>query len=197
MPNLFDSGEYPELEPDTLQAGDRWVWKRTDLTDYPPASYALSYAARRNGTGFDLIAITANESGADYLVEVASATTAAYVPGTYSWVAYITRSSDSEKFTLQRGTWEVRPNVAADAAGTDPQSHAQKVLAAVESVLEGTASHEAASYSIAGRSLSRRTPDELISLRNHYRHLVAQERNNEAVRAGRRSHGNLQARFRG
>ena len=54
MGNLFDSNNYPQTEPSTLVAGDRWAWKRTDLgSDYPPASYTLAYEARLEGTGVE------------------------------------------------------------------------------------------------------------------------------------------------
>ena len=31
MSNLFDSDNYPTVEPEVLTIGDRWLWKRTDL----------------------------------------------------------------------------------------------------------------------------------------------------------------------
>ena len=92
MSNLFDSDNYPTDEPEVLTIGDRWLWKRTDLgTDYPPSSYALSYNARLQGAGSTAISITASESGDDFLVEVASATTAVYTEGNYTWAAYHTK----------------------------------------------------------------------------------------------------------
>ena len=82
--NAFDSDNFATVEPEVLTIGDRWVWKRTDLgTDYPPSSYALSYSARLQGAGSTAISITASESGDDYLVEVASATTPSYTAGAY------------------------------------------------------------------------------------------------------------------
>lgn len=82
--NAFDCDNFATVEPEVLTIGDRWVWKRTDLgTDYPPSSYALSYSARLQGAGSTVISITASESGDDYLVEVASATTPSYTAGAY------------------------------------------------------------------------------------------------------------------
>ena len=66
MANLFDSTNYPEKEPETLIAGDRILWKRTDLGgDYPSATYSLSYSARSEGTTSYEISITTTASGTD------------------------------------------------------------------------------------------------------------------------------------
>src|SRR3990167_6523812 len=122
MGNAFDSANYPTREPIELVIGDRWAWKRTDLgADYPPASYALSYSMRLEGTGATEIGINASESGSDYLVEVASVTTAGYTAGRYRWQAYITRSSDSERVMIDSGLGEGKPN--SDASPADPRRH--------------------------------------------------------------------------
>ena len=93
MANLFDSANYPTREPASLQIGDLWAWKRTDLvTDYPSSAYSLSYVLRREITG-ERIAISTTGSTTAYTVEVVSNTTDDYEPGRYHWVAYITRTS--------------------------------------------------------------------------------------------------------
>ena len=67
MSNLFDSDNYPTVEPEVLTIGDRWLWKRTDLgSDYPPASYALSYNARLQGAGSTAISITVIDVAAEF-----------------------------------------------------------------------------------------------------------------------------------
>lgn len=194
MSNLFDSANYPTTEPETLIAGDRWAWKRTDLgSDYPPASYALSYSARREGTGDPEISITANESGSEYHVEVAAATTATYRDGTYHWQAYITRTSDSERVTVARGTWVVKAN--RDADNVDPRGHVKKVLDAIEAVIEGRATLDQESYSIAGRSLSRTPIADLLVLRDKYKAELARETAAERVARGLGNQTKVLVRF--
>ena len=91
MANLFDTDNASKTEPTQIIAGDRLIWKRTDLgTDYANGSYTLKYSARLEGTGSTEIEITASASGDDYLVEIASGTTASYTAGHYHWQAYIT-----------------------------------------------------------------------------------------------------------
>ena len=181
MANLFDSTNYPETEPTQIIAGDRAAWKRTDLgTDYAPASYSLKYSARLEDSGSTEIEITASESGSDYIIEVGQSTTAAYTAGVYHWQAYITRTSDSERVTVDSGTWEIKVN--RDAATTDPRNHVKKVLDAIESVIEGRASKDQESYSIQGRALSRTPIADLITLRDKYRAEWVREQRAERIK---------------
>jgi hypothetical protein len=174
MSNAFDAVNYPTREPEVLIAGDRWLWKRTDLaSQYAVDTYTLKYSLRIQGTTTAEIEITATGSGTEYLIEVASATTAAYTVGTYEWQAYITRDSDSERVTIGRGTIEVRPN--RDAATTDPRSHVKIVLDAVRAVMAGTATKELSSFSVEGLALTRRSVDELVSLERKYAHRYQSE----------------------
>ena len=182
MSNLFDSANYPTREPDSLVVGDRWLWKRSDLNaDYSNSLYTLKYSLRLEGSGDKEIEITAAASGSDFLIEVDAATTAAYAAGRYRWQSYIIRDSDSERLTLESGTFEVQSNRDADTG--DPRTHVRKVLNAIEAVLEGTATKEQESYSISGRALSLRSIPDLLLLRDRYR---TEARNEEiAERVGK------------
>lgn len=194
MANQFDSTEYPETEPTSMVAGDRAAWKRTDLgSDYAPASYSLTYKARLESSGSTVISITASESGDDYIIEVGASTTAAYTAGVYHWQAYITRSSDSERITIDSGTFEVLAN--RSSATTDPRTHAKKVLEAIEAVIEGRASKDQAAYSIGNRSLSRTPITELLILRDRYRAEVIREERAERVANGLGHKGQIKVRF--
>lgn len=194
MSNLFDSANYPTSEPAELVAGDRWTWIRDDLgVDYAPASYALTYSARLEGTGATEISITASESGSDYVIEVAAATTAAYTVGVYHWQAYITRSSDSERVTVDSGTFEVIAD--RDNATTDPRSHVKITLEAIEAVIESRATKDQESYSIGGRSLSRTPLKDLIMFRDKYAALYAKEVKAERIANGQGHSGRILVRF--
>ena len=169
MANLFNSSNYPEVEPSLLQLGDFWSWKRTDLNnDYSNSLYVLSYEFNLiDGSTHANFTITASASGDDYVVEVASATTATYSKGNYNWVSYITRSSDSARIKIGEGFIEIEDNFATTS--TSVRSHAKKVLDAIEAVIENRASMDQSSMSIAGRSLSRLSIDELMTFRDRYR----------------------------
>lgn len=185
MANLFSSTDYPEGMPLRLVVGDRWLWKRTDLgADYAPASYALTYALRRYGvtTGGE-IEITANESGTDYLIEVASSTTTSYTPGWYDWQMYITRSSDSERITLESGRVEVVAN--RDAANVDPRNHNRKMLDLLEAALEALAEKNRRFYTIGDRSVTNYDIPELRAQRDVYAQRVAEDEREENMRRGK------------
>tara|TARA_Y100000114_G_scaffold148499_1_gene161514 strand:- start:272 stop:859 length:588 start_codon:yes stop_codon:yes gene_type:complete len=169
MSNIFDRVNYPTQEPDTLVVGDRWVWRRDDLvSDYPLDEYALEYRFTEDSTGnTNAFTIAATEAESTYLVEIASAVTASLTAGDYQWAAFIIRSSDNQRVVIDQGRTEILPNLQNTTA--DLRSHAKKVLDAIEAVLENRASQDQMSYSIAGRSLSRMSIDDLMTFRNRYR----------------------------
>ena len=90
------------------------------------------------------------EFGDDYLVEVTSATSVSYTAGTYSWSAYITRSSDSHKIHIDSGDFVIKTNLAPSIA--DPGTHAEKMLNYLESTLESLTQKLTTSYSVSDRS---------------------------------------------
>jgi len=170
LPNRFDSTKYPTAEPAKLVAGDRFTWRRDDLAnDYPVGTFALTYEFHEDsgGGGNKKFTITAAEADSTYYIEVGSSTTASYETGDYIWEAYITRSADSERIMVDSGRTEITTNLANTNA--DLRSHAKKVLDAIENVLEGRATIDQASMSIAGRSLSRTPIPDLMELRDRYK----------------------------
>jgi hypothetical protein len=194
MGNGFDSTNYPTTEPSELVIGDRWLWKRADIvSDYPTADYSLTYVADKQGAGSTSFSITATETSSEYLVEVASATTAAYTSGTYAWQAYITRTSDSQRLSIARGAWNVIANLSASTA--DPRSHVKKVLDAIEAVIESRATIDQMAYSIAGRSLSRTPIADLLVLRDKYKAEYRRELDADRAARGLAKQNKLLVRF--
>ena len=167
MSNAFDSTNYPSQVPVELQLGDFWAWKREDLSqDYPVAAYSLSYEFNLvDGATVANFTLTASESGDDYIIEESSTTS--YTKGNYNWVSYITRSSDSARVKLEEGFVEIQDNYATTSASV--RSHAKIVLDAIEAVIENRATMDQSSMSIAGRSLSRLSIDELLTFRDRYK----------------------------
>ena len=192
MSNEFDSSNYPTTEPEILVAGDRWVWKRADLSEYG-TGFTLTYELTINGGGTP-ITLTATLSGSEYLIEIAAATTAAYTAGDYSWSALITRDSDSERIRVSTGTLTVKPDPAISTA--DPRSHARIALDAIEAVIEKRATKDQESYSIAGRSLSRMNITDLLTFRDRYRLDVKREEDAEKIAKGLGTGKNIVVRMR-
>jgi hypothetical protein len=189
--NLFDSDNYPTSEPLELVVGDRWTWKRNE-PDYG-SGYTLKYSFRRESDGIGEIEITATHDGTDYVVEVAQATTTAFISGKWHWQAYITRDSDSERVTIDSGRVTVKAN--RDISTDDPREHAEKMLAAIEATLESKATKDQLSYSIStgdggSRSISRMSFEELMDARSRYKaeldSIIAAERIEKGLGTGRK-----------
>ena len=193
MANKFDSTNYPTSEPNELQLGDFWAWKRTDLsTDYPTASYSLSYEFNLvDGSTAANFTLTATESNDEYLIETSNTTS--YTAGEYNWVAYITRSSDSARIKLTEGFTEIQENYATTTSSV--RSHAKKVLDAIEAVIENRATMDQSSMSIAGRSLSRLTIDELLQFRDRYKAEYLKEVKKARIKNNKDSGNTIKIRF--
>jgi hypothetical protein len=195
LANKFDRDNYPAQEPYQLQLGDRWVWKREDLSDdYPTNAYALSYEFNIvDGSTHTNFTISATEVSDVYYVEVGSSTTANYTKGNYQWFAYITRSSDSERIMIDDGFLEVIDNYATTTS--DIRSHAKVVLDAIEAVIENRATIDQQSMSIAGRSLSRMSIDDLLNFRNQYKNEYLRELKKARVKNGSSSGSVIRVKF--
>lgn len=193
MANKFDSTNYPISEPNELQLGDFWAWKRTDLsTDYPTASYSLSYEFNLvDGSTAANFTLTATESNDEYIIEVSNTTS--YTSGEYNWVSYITRSSDSARIKLSEGFTEIQENYATTTSSV--RSHAKKVLDAIEAVIENRATMDQSSMSIAGRSLSRLTIDELLQFRDRYKAEYLKEVKKARIKNKKDSGNTIKVRF--
>jgi len=193
MANKFDSTNYPTTEPNELQLGDFWAWKRIDLsTDYPTASYSLSYEFNLvDGSTAANFTLTATESNDEYIIETSNTTS--YTAGEYNWVSYITRSSDSARIKLSEGFTEIQENYATTTSSV--RSHAKKVLDAIEAVIENRATMDQSSMSIAGRSLSRLTIDELLQFRDRYKAEYLKEVKKARIKNKKDSGNTIKIRF--
>lgn len=184
----------PTIEPRTLRAGDTWKWRREDLADYPAPTWTLKYRFKSAAGGFEVVAAA---SGALHQVTVAASTTAGFAAGTYSWAAWV--ESGAEQYTVGSGTVTIEPNLRAGAAtdALDARSHARKVLAAIEAVLEGRASRDQEEYRIGDRMLKRTPIADLLRLRALYRKEVAAEDAAAAIANGTGTGRRILTRFSG
>jgi hypothetical protein len=194
MANAFDPANAQEGEPYEVVVGDFIQWKRSDLAaTYDPTLYDLVYEARITAGGANTFSITATNYNDSFLLTVLSATSANFVAGDYYWQAEIIRKSDSERIVVDRGTFNII--VDLPATGADPRTHAEIMLTKIEALLEGRADGDVSSYSIAGRSLTKMSPAELIEWRDYYRREVLAEKRKNDVKLGRASPATVKVRF--
>lgn len=165
--------EVAEGEPSEIVVGDYLQWKKTDYAEvYDPTLYRLEYHARIAGGGNE-IQITATDGGGYFLIQVDSTVTATYTDGFYHWQVEIIRIADENRIVVDRGTVQVIPDL--DLNSTDPRTHSEIMLSKIQGLLEGKADSDVASYSIAGRSLSKLSFQELIDAEKYFADKVRQE----------------------
>lgn len=194
MANLFDVANAPEGEPIKIVVGDYLQWTRKDIaSDYPTATHSAEYVARITAGGSDEIKLAATETDGYYLFTVSSATSALFAVGTYHWQLEITQTSSGNRVVVDRGEFEAIPDLDVNQA--DPRTHADIMLAKIESILEGKADSDVASYSIGGRSISKLTFEELMSARDKYKAEVTRHKNKALIERGRKTNSTVFVRF--
>ena len=201
MSNLFDSTNWPSSPPDPFIAGDYFAFKRTDLSaDFPLSSYSVKWSASLFGsstatTSASQISLDAVESGSEYQLTAGHTATNAWTAGSYGWSLFVTDSADAQKRQrLSYGTFEVKANWVSSTA--DPRSDAQKNLDLIEDVLYSRVQGDVSSYSVAGRSLSKMSPAELIEFRDFFARKVEMESRSERIRLVQGTGSNILADFR-
>jgi hypothetical protein len=194
MANLFDPDNAPEGEPLEVVVGDFIQWKRSDIaSDYPPASFSAEYVARITAGGASEITMPATETGGIYLFTVSSADSENFDAGYYHWQLEVTETATGNRLVVDRGAFTAI--VDLDVNNSDPRTHAEIMVAKIQSILEGKADSDVSSYSIAGRSLSKMTFDELITARDTYRRELQQEIVKERIKRGKSSGSTVKVRF--
>lgn len=190
MQNIFDSNNYPNSVPDELVAGDRWAWKRSDITGaYPTALYTLNFRLSLLADPFSDFSIIALKISNEHVVEVSQSNTSGYVPGDYAWSAVIVRDSDSEEVTVDKGYLVINHDFGGSPG--DARSWTYRVLMAVRATLEGTASREMSSYTIGGKALSARSTTELLELEQEFSRRWRDEKKDIDRKAGRSVSGRV------
>ena len=158
--------------PTRFAAGTTLSFKVAQVQQFPVSEswvYKLHLLGRTSKT------ITATTSGTEYFFALAAADSDDLLPGTYKWS--VRASKAAEVYTLGTGTLEVTAD-ANVADLTDSRSWAEKMLAAVESLLYGNGTiADVESYQIHGRQLVKMSRDELMTWRNKLRMEMLMERN--------------------
>lgn len=194
MANLFDADNAPKEVPKSIVIGDFVQFKLTEYsTDYANTAHTMTFMAR-SGTGANVeFSIVATNSGDDYLFTAASTVTANYVAGLYHYQIEVLETSSSNRIVVDQG--EIDVTVDLDVNAVDPRTHAEKMLQKIEAVLENRADADVSSYSIAGRSLTKMSPEELLTWRDAYRREVKAYRRKLDVKHGRKTSSSVLMRF--
>ena len=182
------------MEPTKLFAGANWAWETT-VPGYSAADgYSIEYILANASSTISFVD-DATATGETFSISLDPATTAAYAPGDYTW--YLFAVGNGERVHVSSGAVEVLPDISDGSTPLDGRSHVKKTLDALEAMIEGKASKDQQSYSVAGRSLSRMSPDELLKWRARYRAEYAQEVAAGKIAAGKGNPNIIKTTFKG
>jgi hypothetical protein len=155
--------------------------------DYSATVYSIWIALR--GATVDPIDINDSNtnisitgSGNKWTITVPKAVTETYTAGEYKYSIYLYTST--LRYEVETGTVKVISDLASQTAQNDTRSHVKKVLDAIEAVIEGRASTDQMSYTIAGRSLSKMPVKDLLYLRDRYKAEYKRELDAEKIAMG-------------
>lgn len=169
-------------EPSSVTAGDSVGWIKS-LEDYRVSDgWTLAYKFVSPDSQISLISVGNGES---HEVSADATTTSKWVPGTYTWQAYVTNGA--LRHTVAYGELEVKPNLAAQLLGYETRSRAKLILAQLEAAYQSyvsSAQSNVEEYEIAGRRMKFRSPGQIIQQIQFWRLEVAREENAQSVKDG-------------
>lgn len=147
-------------EPAEIRAGDTTTWTKTVET-YPPADgWTLKYYLTDQTHANTLTAVT---SGTDYLITILSTDSEAWVPGVYTWAAFVEKGGPVERHTVDTGTVRILPNLATAVAydtRTDARIIYDDLIAAYKASIASNGVME--SFSVAGKTVSFKSSKDIL-----------------------------------
>jgi|APSaa5957512493_1039668.scaffolds.fasta_scaffold00772_8 hypothetical protein len=149
--------------PEYIYGGDTLTFSH-NTPNYNP-SYTLTYNLVKEDVHLSISDVNGNRA---FNVDTSS-----WDDGEYRY--QVTVTDDNTITTIEEGIFIVRPSFK----GTDPKDHRthnEKMLQAIKDVLEGKATHDQESYTIAGRSLTRYSWEELLLVKTQYEKNIVVER---------------------
>lgn len=158
--------------PSLIYAGDTLLFS-VALSSYKPSDgWTLQYSFRKSG-GTNIDIQSTQGSTDDHLFNIPSETTGGWVAGDYSGQMIVNDGTNYRTIGVCRLT--INPDLSQQGADYDGRTHSEKCLDAIEAVMEGRSSKDIISTTIAGQSVARLTPEQLVFWRNHYRAEVEAE----------------------
>lgn len=148
--------------PAQLHAGDT-LQRTLYLAGYEPGDgWQAVLTIADSAASHDIESSPGGANNASHVLDINTGTLAA---GSYRYGLVVKNGTD--RLTLQAGRLQILPNFA-DGAG-DHRSHCEKVLEAIEALLEGKAGKDVAKLTVDGQNLERYPIPDLLVLRDKYR----------------------------
>lgn len=195
--NLFDNSNAPKAHPRNFVRGDYVAWRNSSLvTDYPTASYTLTYNFRLEGEPARNFTVASSVDSEEYLFEISSATSANLSIGNYYWDLYVIRISDDERITVDQGELIVLASKETDS--DDPRTFPRKMVAAIESAMLGRANNkqlDTLAYSLGVETSATRDPKQLRDWYDYMRTELNKANQKWRARNGLSHSGRIKVRF--
>ena len=172
--------------PQVIQAGDSLIFQDS-YSLYPASQYTLSFVIVNAANRYTF---TATADGDNYDVNVTHATTALWTAGDYQYFASVTDGTIT--VTVESGSVTI---LQSYAAAFDSRSYNKKMVDAIDAVLTGRVTGDVASYSIAGRSITKIPIAELRTMRDRYYAYYLDELKAERLARGEWSSKTIKVRF--
>lgn len=161
--------------PDKIVAGTTFDCLLT-LTAWPAPDWSATLILR-GPIAVDLVSIA---EGAQHRLGASAEVTREWPPGIWAWALRAVRGT--EVVEIDGGAIRILPDIESLLPGHDGRSHAARVVAAIEAVLENRATLDQQKYTINNRELWRTPIPELLLLRDRYRAELRRE--DQSKRAG-------------
>lgn len=181
----------PTSEPAEIIAGTSVKWTKY-IADYLPADGWTYSIVLVNADGKCTVTGSDNGDGT-HLAEIDPTDSADWSAGEYEWQSYVT--DGTAIYLVAVGTMTVVTNYADQSSNYDARSVAKKNLDAINTALINRNDPTIATYSLAGRSLSRFTSTELLEERKVWRAEYNREQRKKDIANGNGNAGRLRARF--
>lgn len=183
------TAQIPAIEPNTIRVGDTVKFTKC-FADYPASDgWELAYELGGQASQSLDFGTEVTADGDGFAITIPASTTGAWQEGVYWYRGRVSKSG--EVFTVAEGTLSVTSTTQAYAE----RDHVQKVIDALDAMMEKKATKDQQSYAIQGRSISRMTIDEIIRWRNYYRGELKRLERQERLSKGLGTGTTIQTRF--
>lgn len=150
-------------EPYTIAAGDSISFRKT-LPDFPAsAGWSLKYELRGGAVPVEFVS---TPDGDSHVLSVDADVTTSWLPGDYAFAGFAELGQQRTQFFLASLT--VTADLETVTGDTPVTTHAQRMLAKLESVLEGKAGDDILDSEIEGTVIRRMPYDQIHKLRTKY-----------------------------
>jgi len=181
-------------EPLSITAGDTVMFTRSLGAYLATDGFSIVYEGIGGGSKIEWTS-TPNSDGKSHDINIDAATTTGYAAGDYDLSGFAVNAATGERFQFYFGNLNVSLDAQTAQGNAVVTTHAQRMLASLETTLEKMAQHDLNDSSTEGVEFRRKKLEEVRGLRDHYLRERENELQAEAARNGRPSRKKIRLRL--